>query len=162
MKTERPRVDELRRSLALSLENCRARAYAGEDEPADAAQQRVLQDMHLQQAAGITEMIQGVKDNLMQQQRAQPGSQPDADLEIFSKLGGGGFGEVFKGRFRGVRRPSPPRPAPFPLPLAPCMRSMIRTVRQPSDCERSCGPALQHSARLPPAHERRRTSRSRS
>ena len=70
-------------------------------------QNAVLKDIHLQQAAGITEMILGVKQGLkdMQTLKNRDG-QTDAGLEIFNKIGGGGFGEVFKGKYKGVRIPS--------------------------------------------------------
>jgi hypothetical protein len=80
-----------------------------QEEQADPQQNAMLKDIHLQQAAGITEMIQGVKDNLMQMQTLKNrGDAGDAGLEISNKIGGGGFGEVFKGRYKGVRgRDSP-------------------------------------------------------
>jgi hypothetical protein len=75
-----------------------------QEEPPDPTQNAMLKDIHLQQAAGITEMIQGVKDNLMQMQTLKNrDGQADAGLEIFNKIGGGGFGEVFKGKYKGVR-----------------------------------------------------------
>jgi hypothetical protein len=69
----------------------------------DAQQRAMLQEVHLQQIAGITDMIQGVKDNLMQQQTLKHNIKQEASLEVFEKIGGGGFGEVFKGSFKGVR-----------------------------------------------------------
>lgn len=63
----------------------------------------MLKDIHLQQAAGITEMIQGVKENLMNQQTLKHKGGDDGGLEIFNKIGGGGFGEVFKGKYREVQ-----------------------------------------------------------
>lgn len=63
----------------------------------------MLQEVHLQQIAGITDMIQGVKDNLMQQQSLKHNVPQESSLEVFEKIGGGGFGEVFKGTFKGVR-----------------------------------------------------------
>ena len=63
----------------------------------------MLQEVHLQQIAGITDMIQGVKDNLMQQQSLKHNVPQESSLEVFEKIGGGGFGEVFKGSFKGVR-----------------------------------------------------------
>lgn len=74
-----------------------------EPEPIDAQQRATLQEVHLQQIAGITDMIQGVKDNLMQQQTLKHNIKQDASLEVYEKIGGGGFGEVFKGSFKGVR-----------------------------------------------------------
>lgn len=75
-----------------------------QEEQPDPTQNAMLKDIHLQQAAGITEMIQGVKDNLMQMQTLKNrDGQADAGLEIFNKIGGGGFGEVFKGKYKGVR-----------------------------------------------------------
>lgn len=76
----------------------------------DVQQQAMLQEVHLQQIAGITDMIQGVKDNLMQQQTLKHNIKQESSLEIFEKIGGGGFGEVFKGSFKGVR--AAPRAAP--------------------------------------------------
>ena len=82
-----------------------AAAETQEEQP-DPQQNAMLKDIHLQQAAGITEMIQGVKDNLMQMQTLKNrGDGGDAGLEIFNKIGGGGFGEVFKGKYKGVRLP---------------------------------------------------------
>ena len=47
-------------------------------------------------------MIQGVKENLMNQQTLKHKGGDDGGLEIFNKIGGGGFGEVFKGKYREV------------------------------------------------------------
>jgi hypothetical protein len=69
----------------------------------DPQQHQMLKEIHFKQAAGITEMIQGVKDNLMQMKTLRPGAKADAGLEIYNKIGGGGFGEVFKGQYKGVR-----------------------------------------------------------
>lgn len=77
--------------------------WHAEPEPIDPQQRATLQEVHLQQIAGITDMIQGVKDNLMQQQTLKHNIKQDASLEVYEKIGGGGFGEVFKGSFKGVR-----------------------------------------------------------
>lgn len=84
----------------------------------DVQQQAMLQEVHLQQIAGITDMIQGVKDNLMQQQTLKHNIKQESSLEIFEKIGGGGFGEVFKGSFKGVR--AVPRAAPRLARHPPC------------------------------------------
>lgn len=78
-------------------------AAADQEEPIDPQQNAMLKDIHLQQAAGITEMIQGVKENLMNQQTLKHKGGDDGGLEIFNKIGGGGFGEVFKGKYREVQ-----------------------------------------------------------
>lgn len=80
------------------------RAATDQEEPIDPQQNAMLKDIHLQQAAGITEMIQGVKENLMNQQTLKHKGGDDGGLEIFNKIGGGGFGEVFKGKYREVCR----------------------------------------------------------
>jgi hypothetical protein len=69
----------------------------------DAQQRATLQEVHLQQIAGITDMIHQVKENLMQQQNLKHNVKQESSLEVFEKIGGGGFGEVFKGHFKGVR-----------------------------------------------------------
>lgn len=76
--------------------------FFSEEEPVDAQQRATLQEVHLQQIAGITDMIHQVKENLMQQQTLKHNVKQESSLEVFEKIGGGGFGEVFKGRFKGV------------------------------------------------------------
>ena len=91
-----------------------------EEEPVDVQQQAMLQEVHLQQIAGITDMIQGVKDNLMQQQTLRHNIKQESSLEIFEKIGGGGFGEVFKGSFKGVRLRLQASARPLAPPHAQC------------------------------------------
>lgn len=59
----------------------------------------------MKQQVGITAMLADVKHNLMSQQHSAPPRirQLQADLTVGEKIGGGGFGEVFKGVYKGVR-----------------------------------------------------------
>eukprot|EP00892_Ulva_mutabilis_P004835 jgi/Ulvmu1/2723/UM014_0180.1 len=73
-----------------------------QEELIDPQQNAMLNDIHLQQAAGITEMIQGVKESLMKQQTLNHKGGDDGGLEIFNSIGTGGFGDVYRGRYRDV------------------------------------------------------------
>ena len=101
--------------------SCCSMGAEQQEEAPDPTQNAMLKDIHLQQAAGITEMIQGVKDNLMQMQTLKNrDGQADAGLEIFNKIGGGGFGEVFKGKYKAVRAPCVDLPPMYMLRLYVC------------------------------------------
>lgn len=73
----------------------------GEAHRADSKEHEMLQDIHFKQAAGITQMLMDVKDNLMQQQTLTRDGDGSTELLVGEKIGGGGFGEVFQGLYRG-------------------------------------------------------------
>jgi len=64
-----------------------------------------LNSGHFHAAVGITEVLADVKQTLLDEKdhMLEDPTADSLDLELGEKMGSGGFGEVFRGRFRGVR-----------------------------------------------------------